>query len=202
MVPLDINWAPDVSPDIVDDPAAELEGYLLGSPNYSPVCQILSQLQAADREYLQPLQTPSLANRRTLFQQKQRLPRLFSEVSGLIGLAPSTVREDDLLCQFKECDVECIIRPLEDGRMKIIRRAVIAKPLGDPEKTVSSSSTELFRYNVPDPVSLAVLEEAILEIDVSLLQTLTYPTSKEPQYELNIILEALNDSTDESEDEY
>jgi hypothetical protein len=58
--------------------------------------------------------------------QQNKGTRLFLGISGEIGLAASCIREDDILCQFSDCDVAAIVRP-KGERYQIISRAVIAK---------------------------------------------------------------------------
>jgi len=116
-------------------------------------------------------------------------PILFVESSGLIGIAPSTARSDDILVQFSNCDVAAILRPsveAEDG-YRVIGRAVVARRFDEKRKTVSDSSPELFKYAVPDPQSLVADKLVWFELDAVTLQELTCPVSEKREYKFDML---------------
>jgi hypothetical protein len=162
-----------------------LKSYFRGSVDLSilptEISKTLSQLQAVDRERIVPhIPSSSSISNQSASKGSPHLNhlRLFSEASGLIGIARSNIREDDLLCLFANCDVACIVRPMDD-HYKIIGRAVVAKRFGEKERRVSSSSPELFQYHVPEASDLEEKEHVSFEIDALALQELTCPTSRE-----------------------
>jgi hypothetical protein len=64
--------------------------------------------------------------------QQNRQTRLFLGMNGEIRLAASCIREDDILCQFANCDIAAIVRR-KDDMYQIISRAVVAKRNGEGE---------------------------------------------------------------------
>jgi len=110
--------------------------------------------------------------------QLERHPRLFLESSGLIGLGPASIRDDDILVQFANCDVAALIRQTED-QFKYVGRAVVAKRFDEEDKRVSPSSPELFQFNVPEVACLSKQDEVFMDVDGVTLQILTCPVSKQ-----------------------
>jgi hypothetical protein len=103
-------------------------------------------------------------------------PRLFLGMEGEIGLAASCIREDDVLCQFQDCDIAAIIRPKGD-KYQIISRAVVAKRNGEGEVRQDKLSPVAFKYNVPDPHSGSTM---FFCVDGHVLQALTCPLNPNP----------------------
>jgi hypothetical protein len=96
--------------------------------------------------------------------------RLFLGTNGEIGLAASCIREDDVLCQFIDCDIAAIVRPKGD-KYQIISRAVVAKINGEGEIRQDKLSPVSFKYNVPK-YAFSALE---FHVDGLVLQALTCP---------------------------
>jgi hypothetical protein len=107
-------------------------------------------------------------------KQSSAHPRLFSEGSGLIGLGPSTIREDDILCQFASCDIGIIVRPVSD-HFRLVGRAVVARGINEKRRKVSKSSLELFTYHVPRESLLKEKQPLYFYLDTAVLQDLTFP---------------------------
>jgi hypothetical protein len=160
-----------------------LKSYLQGSVDSfalpSEISKSLNQLRAAQRDRILPHSGRSNSGSQgtaTAALTYGNHLRLFGEASGLIGLSASNIREDDLLCLFAECDVACIVRPVDEN-YKIISRAVVAKRFEEKEQRVSSASPELFQYHVPEPSDLEEKSKVWFEVDALRLQELTCPTS-------------------------
>jgi hypothetical protein len=148
----------------------------------------LDQLLEADADALTPLQTETCYAIRTVdvlndpgklepgFTRRRYSPhpRLFSEGSGLIGLAPSTIREDDILCLFASCDIALIIRHVND-HFRLVGRAVVARSTCDKRRRISKSSLELFKYHVPRESLLKEKKPLYFYLDALTLQALTFP---------------------------
>jgi len=158
-----------------------LKNYFRGAVDDSrlgdEISRKLRRLRAADKERLMPFY-PKVSHSTNTALSALNHPQLFSESSGIFGLAPSYIREDDLLCQFANCDVACILRLVEDN-YNLIGRAIVAKRFGKEEQRVSRSSPEVFQYSVPEPKDLEEKNRVELDVDASILQALTCPTSKE-----------------------
>jgi hypothetical protein len=166
---------------------AILKNYFRGSVDMfvlsDDISKTLSQLRVVERDRVIPNST---SGNSTPSQLKNHL-RLFSEASGLIGIAASNIREDDLLCLFAKCDIACVVRPVEN-HYKIISRAVVAKRFGEKEQKVSSYSPELFQHHVPDPSELEENNRVLFEVDALTLQELTCPTSSmRREYNFNTV---------------
>jgi hypothetical protein len=150
----------------------------------------LDQLLEADADALTPLQTETCYATRTVdalydpgeldpgFTRRRYSPhpRLFSEGSGLIGLAPSTIREDDILCLFASCDIALIVRHVND-HFRLVGRAVVARSTCDKRRRVSKSSLELFKYHVPRESLLKEKQPLSFYLDAPTLQALTFPVN-------------------------
>ncbi|KAF4633173.1 hypothetical protein G7Y89_g4952 [Cudoniella acicularis] len=165
----------------------------------------LKQLQDTNHDLIHPFTTgysygstqPGVQNcfqipniRAAKAKSVRKQPVLFVEDSGLIGLAPYNTRDDDLLVQFSNCDVAAIVRPSVEDETKflLIGRAVVARRFGETRKTVSESSAELFRYNVPEPSRLLASEGILFWIDPVTLQELTCPVGEEREYSFDTLL--------------
>jgi hypothetical protein len=108
--------------------------------------------------------------------QQNKGVRLFLGANGEIGLAASCIREDDILCQFSDCDIAAIVRP-KGERYQIISRAVIAKRNGEGEVRPDKLSPVTFKYNVPQSYEGSGL---LFHVDGHVLQILTCPLNQEP----------------------
>jgi hypothetical protein len=168
------------------------------------VALVLDQLKDAKEDLLTPMtgiqawSTKKIQDQddsapREMYSQarKSRKPQpvLFVESSGLIGFAPATVRSDDLLVQFSNCDIAAIIRPSVDNEDEytIVGRAVVARRFDEKRKAVSDSSPELFKYAVPDPESLLAEKLVWLGFDAVTLQKLTCPVSEKREYNFDVL---------------
>ncbi|KAL3426540.1 HET domain-containing protein [Phlyctema vagabunda] len=136
-------------------------------------CSISSNPQAEPQ--LQPPLLPSTP-------LPKHHPRLFIGSSGRIGIGPTNLREDDVLCQFPDCDVSAIIRPCGD-QYRLVGRAVVARSFDEKEKRVSSSSPELFRFGVPESSDLLDENRVYWHVDAITLQALTCPASEKRDYD-------------------
>lgn len=103
--------------------------------------------------------------------QQNKKTRLFLGMNGEIGLAASCIREDDILCQFENCDIAAIVRWKGD-KYEIISRAVVAKRSGEEEVRQDKLSPVIFNYNVPDS---NIGPRLNFHIDGFVLQALTCP---------------------------
>lgn len=141
--------------------------------------EVLAPIEArccyATRITDEPLRAELEEHMEITHKRSKKRPRLFSEDSGLIGLGPSTMREDDLLCQFASCDVAVIIRPMENHFRLIGRALVLRHVQGERRRTVSKSSPELFLFNVPKESLLRQNQWLYFYLDAHALQALTCP---------------------------
>jgi hypothetical protein len=75
-------------------------------------------------------------------------PRWFISDRGQFGLAPHSAKEGDSICQFKDCDIVALARPIggskEDG--ELIGRALLMPRLDEGVNHLSKR----FKYSIPD----------------------------------------------------
>jgi hypothetical protein len=144
----------------------------------------VNQLEQVPPEYLAPIDSsssyvsawypqssPTLQTDMAFIPPKDNgQTRLFLGTNGEIGLAAGCIREDDVLCQFIDCDIAAIVRPKGD-KYQIISRAVVAKINGEGEIRQDKLSPVSFKYNVPK-YAFTALE---FHVDWLVLQALTCP---------------------------
>jgi hypothetical protein len=172
---------------IVDMVVAALEK--LQHVNRDRLRQFTVNYSYGTTEFRDPYHAQQESTRPTRPMLPKAQPVLFVKDSGMIGLASCNVRSDDLLVQFRNCDIAAIIRRCGENEteFRLVGRAVVARQLGEKRKTVSESSPELFKYAVPDNSTRYKRKVIWLWLDAVTLQELTCPVSERREYNFDTL---------------
>jgi hypothetical protein len=96
--------------------------------------------------------------------------------TGQEGFGPTTIREDDTICQFLGCDIAAVLRSTPEG-YDILGKAFINKSSEELEDGASQIWATKYRWSVPDfgETFTWTEEDAIyMEVDKVTLQQLTW----------------------------